>query len=207
MSDPPKVQPISTSKLRAALLSLTRQMPEDQYHFEHISRLAAQSARSTAIAGAAYLEHGLRAAIIRYLRNTLSDAEQERLFVGDSATLATFADRINIAFALGILGEDIRSDFNVIRQIRNVFAHSVLDVEFDLPTVSAAIGTLRVFKRPDFPQIMKVSGPPKTLFLFTISYYYIRLWIAAPGRTNLEFDLSEWKPSEKWPQAYSQKFV
>src|SRR3954471_11098048 len=136
---------------------------------------------------------------MRYLGNTLSDTDQERLFVGDDATLATFADRINIAFALGILGEESRNDFNAIRRIRNVFAHSVLDVEFDLPAVAAAIEMLRAFKRPDFPQSLKVKGPPKTLFIFAIAYYYIRLWIAAPSRTNVEFNLLEWKPVEKWP--------
>jgi hypothetical protein len=182
-------------------------MPENQYHFQHIARLAAQPARSTAIAGSAYLEHGLRTAIIHYLRNTLSEAEQERLFVGDAAPLVTFADRINLAFALGILGNDSRSDFNAIRLIRNVFAHSVIDVEFDLTTIATAIETLHVFKRPDFPQSMSVPGPPKTQFLFAISYYYLRLWIAAPGRPNIEFNLLEWKPTEQWPQAYSQKFA
>jgi hypothetical protein len=149
----------------------------------------------------------LRTAITNYLRNTLSEAEQERLFASDAAPLATFADRINLAFALGILGNDSRSDFNAIRLIRNVFAHSVIDVEFNLTTIATAIEALHVFKRPDFPQSMNVPGPPKTQFIFAIAYYYLRLWIAAPGRPNIEFNLLEWKPTEQWPQAYSQKFA
>lgn len=207
MSDTPKAQPISAGKLRSALSAITRQMPEDQYNFQYIARLAAQPARSTALAGSAYLEHGLRTAITNYLRNTLSEAEQERLFASDAAPLATFADRINLAFALGILGNDSRSDFNAIRLIRNVFAHSVIDVEFNLTTIATAIEALHVFKRPDFPQSMNVPGPPKTQFIFAIAYYYLRLWIAAPGRPNIEFNLLEWKPTEQWPQAYSQKFA
>jgi hypothetical protein len=174
-------------KLKSELDRITRSMPEDRYHFEHIAELSTKPDRSLAVAGAAFLEHGLKTAILRFLRHDFPDSEQDRLFKHDNALLSSLAARIDIAYALGILGESGRHDLHVVRKIRNVFAHSVLDVTFAFPEISEALSAIRAPERPDYPPNFK-SEDPRAKLLFIISYYYLRLWIATPGR-DVEVDL------------------
>jgi DNA-binding MltR family transcriptional regulator len=47
------------------------------------------------------------------------------------APLSTYSARIDVAFALGLVGEDIYGQLHLIRRMRNDFAHEVGDIDFD----------------------------------------------------------------------------
>ena len=54
---------------------------------------------------------------------------------GSFAPLGTFSTKISIAFFIGLIPEDIYNDLNIIRKIRNEFAHNYDTLTFNLSPV------------------------------------------------------------------------
>lgn len=63
------------------------------------------------------------------------------------AESSVFASKINLCFSLGILTEDERHDLNLLRDIRNAFAHNIFGCDFNNIQVMAAISNLRFPKK------------------------------------------------------------
>jgi len=94
-----------------------------------ISRFASETDRAAAVLGATLLDVRLE----EVFRENFAANHAELL--GRSGPLATFSSRINLAFALQWLDEDTFHDLDVIRDIRNDFAHH-LDHELSFATQS-----------------------------------------------------------------------
>jgi DNA-binding MltR family transcriptional regulator len=92
-----------------------------------------QGDRSVAIVGAAYLDTVLEL----LLRNFLVEDENAlgKLFDQDRP-LSTFSARINMSYCLGLLTRSEYRELDLIRQIRNHFAHQLHGVAFDDPVIS-----------------------------------------------------------------------
>jgi hypothetical protein len=80
---------------------------------------ANESDRAAAILAASYLDSYLEECIKFFL---VDDPYIEKLFKGTSP-LSTFSSRIDMAFALGLITEEIKKNLDYIRKIRNHFAH------------------------------------------------------------------------------------
>ncbi len=78
-----------------------------------------ESDRAAAILAASYLDIYLEECIKFVL---VDDPSIEQLFKGTSA-LSTFSAKIDMAFALGLITEEIKKNLDYIRKIRNHFAH------------------------------------------------------------------------------------
>jgi hypothetical protein len=89
-----------------------------------IEELENQSDRAAAIILAAWVEEELLGAIKSKLEK--DDSIFKKLFY-NSGPLSSFSAKIDIAKALGIYDSEIYSDLNIIRRIRNEFAHEILD--------------------------------------------------------------------------------
>jgi hypothetical protein len=77
--------------------------------------------------GAALVEHALVSAI----QSVLPDASgTAALFDRDNAPFNTFYRKIVVARAFSFFGEDVADDLNIIRDVRNQFAHALLKVDF-----------------------------------------------------------------------------
>ena len=90
------------------------------------------------------LEHesdrGCAIAMVSYVETQLGNLLKSRLvqnrklikelFDGKGA-LATFSSRIDMAFLLALVGDDIRKDLHLLRKIRNDFAHSPTPLVFE----------------------------------------------------------------------------
>lgn len=103
-----------------------------------LSDLFAQEAsdRAAAIVEATQLDARLKSAILTKMV-PLTKGEEGALFKGD-APLASFSARIRMAYALGIISKDMRSDLDAIRDIRNVFAHAQKHITFETDAVRSA---------------------------------------------------------------------
>lgn len=77
--------------------------------------------RAAAIVAAAILESTLEEGIVNRLL-PMSNSHRATLFGGE-ASFATFSAKINLGLSLGLYGNKTRSDLNLIRKIRNEFAH------------------------------------------------------------------------------------
>jgi hypothetical protein len=68
--------------------------------------------------------------------STVEQEDENRLF-GSYGPVATFAAKIDMAYALGITMEAIHVELNKIRKIRNVFAHTRGPVSLDTEPIKS----------------------------------------------------------------------
>jgi hypothetical protein len=94
-------------------------------------------------------EHQDRAAVlvcVSLLEQTLEDAiwfraaahasdERERFFNENGGVATSLAEKIFLAFVLGVIGPETRRDLARIRQIRNVFAHAKRHLDFSVKEI------------------------------------------------------------------------
>ena len=93
--------------------------PKPQIHLNEFSkRFREETDRACAVLGAALLDDCLERLFRRSLR-----AHADELLEANGV-LATFSARIKLSRSLNWINDDVEHDLNVIRRIRNEFAHS-----------------------------------------------------------------------------------
>ena len=113
--------------------------------FEGLQRQAKRTHVGVAIFTAAVLyrlmEHALKQAM-----RPMSVKIYERLFVDSVGPLNSFASKIVMAYALGIISKDDYTELGKIKKIRNKFAHSSELLHFDSEKITPLLARL---KRPE----------------------------------------------------------
>src|SRR5690606_37481533 len=70
--------------------------------------------------------------LLKYFMIDDAEAEVDKLLSGGpNAPLGTFSSRVLSAYCLGLISEDEFKDIEIIRKIRNDFAHNLLEISFD----------------------------------------------------------------------------
>jgi hypothetical protein len=92
--------------------------------------------RSAALSAAALADTGLMVGIAALMRPKAE--EMDGLFWDSNAKWGTFYKRIQRASALGLIGPITKSNLDLIREVRNAFAHAMIEVAFTTPEISAA---------------------------------------------------------------------
>ena len=111
--------------------------------YETMSELyEGESDRAAAIFGCSFLEVQLRN---RIRSQFITDNSIEQLFRG-YGPLSSLSAKIEIGYALGMLTKDVKQDFNLIRKIRNHFAHHHLDASFDVAPVKDLCANLKIIR-------------------------------------------------------------
>ena len=95
--------------------------PHLKEFFEFLPHLNEESERGQALVSAAFIENFLERIIRAFL---IEGKSTDRLFDGANAPLGTFSARISMTHALGLISDDERSDCDIVRSIRNDFAHN-----------------------------------------------------------------------------------
>lgn len=129
---------------------------------EHVSLWGALHIGPDRVAGivaATQLDNALTVALTARLV-PLSRPDLDRLF-GSMGPLATFHHRIEIGYAIGLIGRRTQKDLHLIREIRNAFAHSLLEVSFETPEIIEWIGKLTFPDRAG--HIQASMWPPKSI--------------------------------------------
>jgi DNA-binding MltR family transcriptional regulator len=104
--------------------------------------LSRESDRGAALYAAAHLDDLLHGLLHEFLVD--DPGVFKRLFSGTGG-LATFSARTTLAYLLGLIPISVRDDLNLIRKIRNDFAHSSRVVSFgDAPIASRCLELKRV---------------------------------------------------------------
>lgn len=122
-----------------ALKKLGRRMPEPA-DIKAFSREIRQEKndRGAAMLICGFLDQCLMLAIVRQLPNQTAAM---KLFE-DRAALHNFSDKINMAHAMGLYGEQTRRNLDILRTVRNLFAHSTRALSFKTPEVAQACDML-----------------------------------------------------------------
>jgi hypothetical protein len=110
-----------------------------------MEELFQSSDRVAAIMCAALVEHELMNAISARLEDA---GDVSALFhSGEASPFGTFKQRIVAGKALGIYRAETAADLDLIRDIRNQFAHALLRIDFENEHISATCTDLRHYLR------------------------------------------------------------
>ena len=120
---------VSKSRKKSTLFDLSREPFQPEDRDAHIAEMLTGGDRPSALVGCAILDANLKLAI--GARLVMWSAEAERsLFYDNDAPMSSFSAKIKFGRALGIYGPKVHSWLDVIRRIRNTFAHSVRPLTF-----------------------------------------------------------------------------
>ncbi len=91
-----------------------------------------ESDRGAAVLAGGYVENHLAL----FLKSRMKDLSIADRIFSSEGPLSTFSQRITIAQAFGFLSKEQCADLNLIKNIRNHFAHHPMDASFDEKPVS-----------------------------------------------------------------------
>lgn len=100
-------------------------------HVEVLKELETQSDRAVGIVGPALVDARLRYALELIFVKNLPKASLKDIFEGPRSPLGSYWGRIQVAHALGVIGDLTKRDLEVIGTIRNKFAHKLKYKGFD----------------------------------------------------------------------------
>jgi DNA-binding MltR family transcriptional regulator len=91
-----------------------------------IRELSEKSQAGTVLVSAALIDEHLQRLLLTKMRS-LSNTKAERIFNGPLRSLAA---KIDVAYAFELIDDELHDDLTIIRDIRNEFAHSVVETNF-----------------------------------------------------------------------------
>lgn len=147
-------------------------------HQGWIGEMKAGSDRVAAIVGATLLDEQLRDLLLAFFvdERTLGKNEAQpwaRLFGPDGA-LGPAASRSTLALALGLIPKDLYDDLQIVRRVRNVFAHGLHGLNFQHPEVAGACHELKIV-RDALPQEWHPDLTPRMTYILTVVITAIEL--------------------------------
>ena len=100
------------------------------------------SDRTAAIVLASWVERSLEQSIVLTLLR--QDQPTVEKLIGRGGALSSFFAKTHLGFAQGLYDAATRDNLDIIRNIRNAFAHSALQLTFQTPQVAAEVNKLQV---------------------------------------------------------------
>ncbi|MFW1945318.1 transcriptional regulator [Acinetobacter guillouiae] len=114
-----------------------------------------ESDRAVPLITAALIEEILH----RTLQAFLCDVSaSKKILDGFNAPLGTFSSKIDACYALGLIDEHEYNEINLIRKIRNEFAHTVYNADFNIQKVKDLCMTFKYSVPPDIGDKISVRG-------------------------------------------------
>ena len=99
--------------------------------------------RACGVMFGSWVDMALERAVKSVFRSDLSSTLSKRLFDYEGS-VGTFGARINVGYALAIFGQKTFHDLDLIRLIRNEFAHCRRPLRFELAVVKAVCDRLQI---------------------------------------------------------------
>jgi hypothetical protein len=130
------------------LRAITRADPQLE-HLEALERelYASTSSRATVVMFGSFVETSLERLLASVMRENLNSRDRKQLFEYEGA-VGTFSSKIVMAYALKLIGRISRADLDIIRFLRNEFAHSRIPFDFDTPEVRAVCDKIKIVDLP-----------------------------------------------------------
>lgn len=132
----------SAKKILNALTELTKQEAGPN-HFEefYAQTRGEKNHRGAAILLAANTEVALDHAIRRII-----DKERQSILFRSQGALSSLRNKIHFGYGLGLFGKETFDALEMIREIRNAFAHAQIPISFEMPELIEACDLLPLQK-------------------------------------------------------------
>lgn len=146
----------SRGKKMISLSDLANELPSEGDLAAYLKMLEYETDdRGCAIMGASFVEHCLEVAIRCRIMDP-GDETAELWFKGINAPFKTFSAKIQLGMAVCIYGPEMHARLSSIKDIRNVFAHRALPLEFSHPSIIASIKKVAPFVEGSFEDNWKL---------------------------------------------------
>lgn len=128
-----------------------------------VEQFHSETDRGAAVLAGSFAEHALGT----YLQHRVSSSGlAERLF-GPVGPLSSFSQRIAVAFAFGQISRTQYADFELVRQVRNHFAHHPLEASFSSPEVNKLAVKMSIYSDKEAMLYHPEESRPRIAYLFT----------------------------------------
>lgn len=104
--------------------------------------VAKQDDRAMILSMAAFIEEALGRLLVAYFRDCKATRE---LVEGFNAPLGTLSARIKAAYSFGLVSEEQYRDMEILRKVRNAFAHDWEGVSVERNDLAALLGQLSCY--------------------------------------------------------------
>jgi DNA-binding MltR family transcriptional regulator len=162
---------------KPSLNDLKRKLPDHGKQLEILLNLVDKDDNSAILLATCYLENALTHAISDHFRDFGDKRTAELALLFDDSSdgpVSTLSAKTRLGYALGVLGPIARNDFNLIRQIRNAFAHPTQHLDFDTPEISETCQKLQGPDGEEMAATIKAfrHKQAKIRFLVVVSQYH-----------------------------------
>jgi mannitol operon repressor len=152
--------------------------PYLQDYVDLIAEINKESDRGAVLTAASFIDDLLQKTVAAFL---VDEASSKQLCEGFNAPIGTFSSRIIAAYALGLISPDEQGDCNIIRKVRNEFAHTVkasfkdrkligLCSNLHFATVEDGINTQMKFTSAAVTVITRLVNRPKMVAKAKLKY-------------------------------------
>lgn len=152
-----------------------------------MSSIGKQDDQAMVLSLATFLEDTLGRLLVAYFRSCKATTE---LVEGFNAPLGTFGSRIKAVYAFGLVTDEQFKDMEILRKVRNHFAHNWEGVSFERNDIQALIGQLSGYTVDHKP----IEGGPRVKLLGTLSTCCMELQVflgrLVDGKTERAPDVS-----------------
>lgn len=149
-----------------ALTSKDREESKECHSLKKLNRFLSlvgkQDDRAMVLSLATFLEDTLGRLVLAYFRTCKATKE---LVEGFNAPLGTLGSRIKASYAFGLVTEDQFKDMEILRKVRNQFAHNWEGVSLERNDIQAMIGQLSGYTVDHKP----IQGGAREKMLGTLS--------------------------------------
>lgn len=157
-----------------------------KYFSEFLKEFQVETDRGAALVGAALIADRLK----RLLSSHLIDCkESEEILNGNNAPLAAFNARIRMAYCLGIITNLEYKECDIIRRVRNEFAHKVHGLTFQDDRVRDLCNNLKA----NTPDGKRFGGDPRQLFINSVILTSLALWYRPEYSEPYKAQSRQWK--------------
>ena len=112
------------------------------------------SDRAAVIIGGAFLDDILKELLQSFF---CDDKNKNEIFEG-SKPAATFSGKIDLCSSLGLISNWETKTLHTIRKIRNEFAHVVVDISFDVPSIKSRCQNIQIPENLIMPVNIPLTG-------------------------------------------------
>lgn len=128
--DPEKLEEVMAQSFEKT--GMPNIIPKDVYQFRR--SLDFETDRGCVLMATAYLDEKLKELLKHFL---IEDNDSFNSLFSGVGGLSTFSSRIELSYLLGLISPMVKRDLHIIRKIRNVFAHSAENIDFNHPPIAS----------------------------------------------------------------------
>ena len=162
--------------------------PEDLEYFNRFLReFQEETDRGAALVGAALLDQQL----LDLLSSHLLDKKQSReLLQGGTAPLGTFSARIKASYCLGLLTDLEHRELQLIRKVRNEFAHHVHGLAFQTERISGLCS--QFYDRMPDAEEKEIERSVRTRYIDAVIFNSLALWYRPQHALKFKAEQQNW---------------